>query len=763
MGILKKLGVAAVAALLLPCVAIAADSFRRGGTELNAMRAVSVPAAKAYSIAVTEFFHHGEIAADGRNVVVATRREQLVPMRILQLGPGDFCRLAFQTVSGQDEYEVFYGGNPPAEPAAAWTARDGLLLETRRYQNCNLNSLESVRKTFESAPPIGADYVDNVHHAGNPFSPGQEPFLSRYSGYLQIASAGKYGFIPSSQDCSFLVIDDKLVASAPGRHPPLRRARPGTRGDVQLAAGPHKFEYYHAAAGGIATMALAWEVHPRDSNPQQPAAVPSEAFGTRAVAHLPTGHLSLRSAKLAPDFVVKLGGEVPLPDNNVPLIAALFRDVSPKALSMGSKVLWEFGDGQTSDKLNTDHVYLHPGVYTVKLSFRRGGAKAAEIANHVCVDRPTPGPRDKTFTLDDYLPMLEAYDPHTLDAAGLRQLVLCYEVKALALQAQAEQYAQQDKMRAEDPNRKTPERKEPPKGKSAAAEKVFSPAERYYAMAVKVGRVAFVEESAAKGDEELVKLAQIIGPMARDLLGESEVAFQIWKGAAERIGVGDVKAECEAEAADVAINDLVNPHAAKALLDAAAGRLGKRRTGAAAGKVERVWGDYYALGGDGNAARKAYGEAERILGPTRRYIERTAWRGAHSRSTEEFIRQGQLDRAAAEIRAWQREFPEEKIDGYLTLMYAKYWAAREKYPQAVAQAEQLTAVNRDSPYIDQVLVLAADCELKRGRTDRALATLHSLVKDYPGSPLVPEVKKTIARLESGQPERPKKPPARKTQ
>jgi len=323
--------------------------------------------------------------------------------------------------------------------------------------------------------------------------------------------------------------------------------------------------------------------------------------------------------------------------------------------------------------------------------------------------------KEKFHTLDQYLPILQTYDPRTLDAAALRQLVAAYEAKAL-----------DDKTR--------------------------SGADQYFTLAVDAGKLAFLEKSAARGDDDLIKLAQLIAAMARDRLGDSELTFQIWKGAAQKINVAELQAECEAEAADVAVNDLVRPDAvkqAKALLDAATQRLGNRRTGTAAGKLQRAWGDYYALTGDGKAARKAYQESEQILGSGRRYIERTAWRGAHSRSTEEFIAQGQLDRAAAEIRAWLREFPSEKLDGYVTLMYAKYWVAREKYAQAIAQADQLATANPDSPYIDQLLKLSAECELKRGRTDGALATLHRIVTKYPGSPLVPEVKKMIARLEGG--------------
>ena len=111
------------------------------------------------------------------------------------------------------------------------------------------------------------------------------------------------------------------------------------------------------------------------------------------------------------------------------------------------------------------------------------------------------------------------------------------------------------------------------------------------------------------------------------------------------------------------------------------------------------------------------------------------------------VRTGELDRAAKQLRAWQDEFPAEKIDGYLTLVLARYWAARGEYAPAVALADVQLAVNPNSPHIDQLLVLVADCEVKRGQVDRALAFLNQLLKDYPGSPLVPVVRENIAKLD----------------
>ena len=744
MRTVKWIAAAAMAAMLLPCGHLRAQSFRQAGTTFNAIRPVVIPSGKSYSIVVTEFFHHGQINPKGSNILVSARRQGLVPSRVLQLGPGDFCRLAFQVTPGQANYEILYGGQPPTENAPPWTCRHGLLLETRKYKHCNLNRLDSVREAFDSSEPFGADYVDGVHHSRNPFSLSAEPFLSRYSGDLRIASTGTYGFLTSSQDCSFLLIDGQQVVSAPGRHPRRARATPGMRKDVRLTAGLHPFQYHHAAAGPSAVMVAAWEVSPPSKKPR-PVAIPSENFRTAAVGRLPAGHVVLETGRPIPEFAVTLDGDVPLPGNPTPLIGVLFRDNSPANLTLKAKVRWDFGDGQTSDKLHADHVYLRPGIYTVKFAVRRG-SRTIEITNRVNVDRPAVTRKDlprleKSHTLDNYLPILDTYDPRTLDAASLQQLVLAYEAKALALQARAEEQGRS--ANAADENDRRPAARTP-------ATETLAAARQYLVKAVEVGKVAFVGPSAARGTAaELHKLAKLVGPMARDRLGDSQSAFAVWQGAAAKIDAGPLQAECQVEAADVAVNDLLDVQAARTLLEDATRRLGNTTMGEAARNFHRVRGDYLASVGKGESAREAYCKAEQILGHGRQYIERTAWRGAHSRSTEEFIRQGQYDRAAAEIRSWQHGFPTEKIDGYLTLMYARYWAGRKMYAQAIAQAEQLQTVNADSPYIDQVLMLAAECAMRQGDAARALATLQGLVTEHPGSPLIPQVKKIIDRLEAG--------------
>jgi predicted negative regulator of RcsB-dependent stress response len=445
--------------------------------------------------------------------------------------------------------------------------------------------------------------------------------------------------------------------------------------------------------------------------------------------------------------MVNVAGSVPLPDNESSLIGVQFLDASPKALASSSKFLWDFGDGQKSEQPNPDHVYLRSGLYTVKLAIRRGG-KPFEIANRVYIDEPKITDRSKFHQLDDYLRVLETYDARVMDVASLKQLVEAFQAKADALVAGPESSDQPGSEQPADTSKR-------PRGQPDATKK--AQALRLLTVAVDAGKMAFQEDSTAKGDENLIRLARIVGPLARDQLGNSQVAGMIWQGAARKIGDAELRAECLVETADVAVNDLVNAHAAKPLLEAATKVLGGGRAAPIANRFFRVWGDYYALTGDGKLARKAYNEAEAAMSTRKTYVERTAWQGARGRSTEQFLKTGEYDRAIAEIRQWQDDFPADKITGLVTLMYARYWAGREKYPQAIALAGQLATVNPDSPYVDQLQMLVAECHLATGAPDKAVATLESFLKGYPGSPLVPEVKRRLAEMKTGE-ATPKKAP-----
>ena len=652
------------------------------GSGLIYQRKVQLPQGPALpAIVMTEFFTNGELSASGSSIVVHDSRRNAVPWRILQLGPGDFCRLAFQTVPKQHLYKIYYAGKGEPEKPPAWTNRAGLLLETRHWTNCNLRSLDSLRDTFKSAEPFGSAFVPAVFHRYNPFWPDPEPFLSQYQGTLRIARPGLYRFFTSSQDCSFLLIDGKLVVAAPGRHGPVHDSR--IRGEVNLSAGPHEFQYLHAAAGADACMVAAWQ--PPGSAKPEP--IPPEAFGSEAIGQYPA-----IGVKHLHEYSVDIAGEVPLAGSDLPLVRVQFRSVSTRASAARPKIHWDFGDGQTSTLTDPLHIYLLPGLYTVTMKVS-GESESLATTNRVPIHRALVfadqnHPPDQ---LGPYLTILDKYDPAKLDPPGLLQLVRAFDEGSLF--ARAAKAGQAGILARADGFGRT--------GGGAAGRR---PASR------PAGRCRSGSELLARGRQG-TSACSLEGGM-RDRGGRPRDQ----RSCSCRAGQG-----CSTRRRSDWERTRNEPSPAAS-------------TGSGARK------------GDRSSARAAYARAMAALGTRKSAVEQDAWRGAHSRSTEEFLRDKALDRAWAELRRWQEEYPIDKVESYLTLLQARYWAARNKWPQAIALAGDLVAINPDSPYADRLVFLAAECEEKNGRGDRARAAYQSLLTDYPGSPLVAEARKKLTML-----------------
>jgi len=638
-------------------------------------------------VAVAEFFTHGELRADGANLAVSTGLGQPVPWRVLQVGPGDFCRVAFQSVPKQMVYKIQYGGNVVPPESLPWTSTSGLLLETRRWAHCNLGNASSVRSAFASAKPIGSDYVSSVFHGVNPFHPEAEPFLTLYRGTLFITRPGKYEFFTSSQDCSFLEIDGKTVVASSGAHGPVHQAR--IRGDCTLTAGPHPFEYLHAASGGNACMVAAWQ----PPGVKKPEVIPAEAFHGSRIAHVTPGQPHHVKSGTLPDFMVEILGEAPLADNDLPLVRVRFRGIHTTPLT--GKIRWEFGDGLTSVEADPMHVYLHPGLFKVKVA-----TGSHEAVNRIQVYRggALSQPNKAPDQLTDYLPIVNRYNAPNLDPLSALQLIrFC------------EQFQQHNR-------------------------------------AVMIGQ-SWLTAKEPPDDEAAVKgMAEIVGPILRDRQDDPAAALAVYRAAANSIQNPVWKPVFAMAAADVCLHDLHQRATAKKWLEMAG--KGQSAGGAAnASRMHRLWGDWHARAGNKKAALLAYEKATKSLATSRPgSVEREARRGAYSRSTEAFLREKSLDRARDELRRWQDEFPEDKIDGYLPLLLARYYVAGDKFQHAIVVAGDLLAVNAESPYADQLVFLAAECEENLKHIEQARAGYRALLADYPGSPLVREAKQKLSQL-----------------
>jgi outer membrane protein assembly factor BamD (BamD/ComL family) len=645
------------------------------------------------AVAVCEFFTHGAMNDSAAFAVYGDRK--LAASRLLQRGPGDFCRIAFQTINGQQRYWLYYGGkaeNTDEQPN--WTVRAGLLFETRRWKTCDLNSLDSVRDALEASQRIGVDLVPQVFHRHNPFDTKVAPFLSRYGGYLQAPSSGKYAFFTSSQDASFLLIDGKQVVAAPGVHGPARTAK--VRGEVELDEGPHRFEYYHAASREAACMVAAWQI----PGMERPSAIPPTAFGYERVARPVPMRLDHRDEGPQPDFRAIILGDLPTPEGDSAMVRVQFLNATASALTTNALYDWQFGDGQTSFRAQPGHVYLRPGEYTVSLRVTRG-TRVLETSSRVYITRQfmvEAKQASQEEQLANYLEVLEQYNAASLGAQELVQLVRAY---ILAEETQK---------------------------------------------AVETAKIAFHPDALNHTDESRWEIIKRVGPVARIQRADTETAAALHVAATQLIRRPAWRFACGIEAADITLNELLAPAQAKMLLDEIANDFGDA-TSLEQSKYHRVVGDWYARTGNAEEAREAYHKAAAARELKYSQLQRIAWQGAHSRSTEAYLRAGELQRARGELDRWQRDFPTDKIDGYLPFLLARCWRESEQPLRALAVAADSLVVNPNSPYADRLVYLSAECEEALNRPARAAAVYRTLFVDYPGSPLVPKAKERIQALQ----------------
>jgi TolA-binding protein len=567
------------------------------------------------------------------------------------------------------------------------------------WQNCDPHELESVQKAFASSRRIGSDFVPRVSHRHNPFAVEPSPFLSRYVGEMQVPLSGRYVFFTSSQDCSFLLIDGQVVVAAPGIHRPVNVAK--IKGEVALREGPHRFEYYHAAKGNACCMVAAWQLPGFD----KPSEISPDVFRFDRVVHAPAVDLEHRDDGYLPDFRMAVVGDLPLPEGEDAMVRVQFANAASRLAATNARYLWQFGDGQTSDQASPGHVYLHPGRYAVTLRITRANT-VLETLNWVYATRQfitDPKQHRQDEKLATYLERLESYNAASLDGAGLVQLVRAY-------------------LDNDQPQR-----------------------------AADAARAAFAPAATAQTDESLWSLANLACPVLQNELDDPRSAAEIWYRASQRIERDAWRATCAVASADILLHDLLAPSQAKQVLDQAANRLDDAPA-AVRSRYHRVLGDWHARQGNADAARAAYKRAGKARELTYNAAERNAWRGAHSRSTEAYLRAKEFARARNELERWQRDFPNDKCDGYLSLLQMQYWIARDKHDQAIAVATDLLTVSPRSPYADQLVFQTARCEEALGRRERAIAAYQSLVIDYPGSPLVEQAKAQAQRIAAGKPE-----------
>jgi len=632
-------------------------------------------------IAVVTMPTGGLCLRDGGDIRVATAAGREVPCRVLMVGPGDRAVVAFALRGGLKRYYVYFG-NPKPPKKRPLEIRRGVLLEMWRFPGGRTRTLKQVENVFARTKKlIGAGFRDRIFQGHNPFGP-QPAVAALYTAWLKCPKDGKYIFSCTSMNASFLLVDDKLVVANGGRHGPHRDIR--ARGSVELKAGLHKLTFYHASQWGNPIVVAAW----RPPGTWRILPIPPGAFAPVFTAK--PGAMGQQGMAGGIDFIPAHLGETFVMNHYNQRYA--FEALTSGKAGRNIRWRWDFGDGQVSEKPKVEHVYLESGTYTVTLTAKTYLGELKRV-NRVVVSRPWDEViQNRLDRLADQAKIVSGYDFRTLSPTaalcGMRLLSRARMPEAM-LQAGSEFC-----------------RRKKASGKAVKsvivmyAEALLSRDSPKEAIAALTGGAKMTDDPDIAAD-----LLVRAGRVQLDMLGQDKAAYEIFQAVLKR-------------------------HAStKVALTLQQARIGL-------GDVWRVRGDY-------DKALKAYKSA--APAPASGKADRKpVTRGGFIRYVEDYLRRGEYADAAERLQQWERAFPADKLEGFMSLLRVRLLMAQSKHAQAAREAETLVRVNPSSNHAAELLMQAARCHGKLKRPKQARSVLERIVKEYRESPLAAEAKKLLA-------------------
>jgi tetratricopeptide (TPR) repeat protein len=366
---------------------------------------------------------------DGSDIRVATGSREEVLSAVLMVGPGDFAKVAFALRGQVGRYYVYFGNANPSAPKGTLEIRRGVLMETKLHDGKAPVILAHARQAFDNSPALlGRAFRPDISIGHNPFGP-QSNIVSRHTAWLDCPAEGIYQFACSSQDASFLLIDDKEVVANGGAHMPQRDV--SKRGSVKLSAGLHKLTLYHVNLTGDPVVVAAWQA----PGELRIWPIPPHAFEPVSQAH--AGAMEQWGKPACASFLVRHGGEV--------FVAGRYYqrwvfEAAVAAGRTGGKVEfgWDFGDGQTATGTKVEHVYFVSGAQAVTLTAKTAG-RDLTCRNVIYNTRPwDEAPIDRFDSLALHGQIVQGYDFAALPVeANAHAVLLLHAAGAAGAMAKA--------------------------------------------------------------------------------------------------------------------------------------------------------------------------------------------------------------------------------------------------------------------------------------------------------------------------------------
>ena len=616
----------------------------------------------------------GPILPEGQDIRVVTTEGDLVPHRVLMVGPGDQVRLAFAYQPGQQDYDVYFGNpNAPANDLPL-TIRRGVLQETWIAPEGRIDSFEQVQDVFGRADAlVGRGFRGRIFQGYSPFG-AQARIASVFTGYVVAPRDGDYTFCTSSQDASFLVVDDELVVSNGGPHAP--QGDVSQQGQLRLTEGLHRLAFYHVNTHGDPVVVVAWQAPGgRRIWPMEPGDFAPVFIGQ-------AGPLTQRNQTSTLDFRAVHAGEAFLAGRYLERFE--FEATASGRTPSRTEWKWDFGDGTTAEGQRVEHVYLAPGEYTVTLTADIPSGRR-QRAMTVAVWRPWEFvTQDNLEGIRDYAEIVSAYELAGLETESLGVATVLFD------------------------------RMGQPEGVLAAGS-VFVARETASGEIVREATEAYAEALLEAGRAEDATAALIAG---------HEMTEAVW-----------AKTILLARAGHVMLAEFEDVHRAEELF---AGALALSRAVNSEGvRLAQIgMGDVWRVRGDAERAAGAYAAARPPERP--RPGQGAFEAGDFARHVEYYLRSNELWAAQEYLDRWSLEHPGDKLVGTWSLLTAQTLMRQSKFAAAAREAEVLVGVSPDSPQGPVLLMLAANCYHQLDLPEDVVRTFRAIIATYPESPYAEE-------------------------
>ncbi len=644
-----------------------------------------------------EFFHNGLAAADGSDLVVTDKSGRL-PHRVLQAGPGTFLRVAF-AYTDASRLRIGFGGQNrqpaishnrsstlPTRPAAStWNPEAGLLLTTWPLPpGANANSWPKMQKTVAAAKKLGmygSGFVARVYHGYHHFSPA-EKFVSVYRGWLGCPKTGEYIFATSSDDASFLLIDNKLVVAWPGSHGAVWDARHNKR--ILLNRGVHRFSYYHLNFGGPTITCAAWK--PPGEKKIQPISTGSFApvVRFRACDFASTGSRTKNGRPL----LVRMENLGEAWTSNIQLLRIGFSCTAEPAAGIPQ---WDLGDGCSASGNRVEHVYLTPGVRVVKCTVGK------RVAGNSIFIHPDYA-RKISRRVDKPAPYIRIIRKYPFDRLTVRDLYQAIKVLAAA------------------------------PGEDAA-----------FALAC---RSMLARKTADARTFYLV--TKLFCERLRSRMRQPEEAIRLYRAAINRKDMGRTRrAHLIREVGDTFFYFLKDNRNALNEYDKVVGRYADVLEANIVRVTKIKIGDIFRQSGNGAKARKLYREAEKMKLFTRNFAQNTVRKGALYKTVDDYLRRNQTAAALKWLEILEWEYPMEKLDGYSSIARARIAEKEKNNSEAIKQLLWFVRASPRNSYAAEAFYHIARLYGQSGHRDEVRKIAKKLEKDYAESPYAAKVRKLM--------------------